>query len=1025
MNAPLSPQWLDALSLTQRGAPDFYRQGERIADVPHAAAMRLAMEEMGVSAIHCIQGVPTIAFAVMEEEDSNRIDRLHAGLWNQGLMSLLLVIVGERLLAYSLARKPVDPERRIGADKAAGRRLLETLTLLENALELRDLVSGVESGRLVRDRYAALLDADERVDGVLLGNLMASHHRLCEAGMAEGASQALLMQVMFVAYLEERGILTAEYFREATDATEIGGLRALLHSYDPSNLHRLFRPLHEHFNGDLFHSPCAFGPSDGVCTLTPEHMRILEDFIWGEIELDSGQRRFWSYQFRYIPVELVSAVYDRMLADDAKRKKADGAYYTPMFLADLVVDQVWGMLSPEQRHSPQILDPACGSGIFLVRLLDRLVEHRRAQSGKRLPWQSLKALAVRLHGWDRNALAVRIAVFSLYLAMLEQRQPREIRRLMAEGKLLPSLWGRSLRNQDFFSQTASREFDVVVGNPPWNSRKHKLEEAVAWCGQHGYPIPQEQSAWGFVWKAREHVRQDGIIAFLVPAMGFLHNDASVAARRRWLSDCRIERLINFADLRHLLFDGAKAACLLATYRPSRGESEEYRFDYWCPKGDLNIQTRRLLTVSHADMSRLSLTTALADVDIFKRRLWMGTQEARLHGYLASFRRLGAFISRYKEAKRGKVDLADRWIIGQGFSAAKSDREQEPGYARYCPLVAQVPFLDSSAFRPGVLPRIDSKPWNNTGLVHRERFSHGFIADHVLIPQGIGVDGRVRAAYDNQNICHFDSIQSVKFPRHETSKGKLLAAALNSRVIAWFLLHEAGAVGIEIPKVHEDELLLASFPEPDDLEDPEQSRRAMNEIVAIMDDLLARRDRLLDEDHWPETIRRLDELVFAYYGLNEEEIAIVEETFEEIIPAIQPNKGRRPRLWNDSSEVDQARYLRELESSLGRWMLPDTPLQAEVLAQSKDAAVVRIHLGEQAPPPRETDDWSALLDRLWGRLDRPVSRNLQIITDLRLFDGDDLYLFKPRKRRFWLRTTAMNDAAAIAGELCDPPEESAA
>lgn len=1022
MNAPLTQEWLEAFSLAERGAPDFFRLGDAIRDLPHAAAMRQALEEIGISAIHCIQGVPTIAFVVLEQEDEARIDRIHADLWNQGLMSLLLVIVGNKLLAYTLTRRPVEPERRVGLTQVSDQRLLDTLNLLEDALKLRDFVSGVESGRLFRDDYPQVLDAADRVDGVLLANLMASHRQLLQAGLDAESSQALLMQVMFIAYLEDRGVLAGDYFQEAAGQADITGLRPLLHARRPDLLRRLFLPLHEHFNGDLFHSPCAFGTEPAACALAPEHLGILEEFIWGEWEMDRKQKRFWTYHFRYIPVELISAVYDRMLAEAPGKKKAEGAFYTPMFLADLVVDQAWEFLDEKQRHAPEILDPACGSGVFLVRLFERVVEHRRAKNGGKLPWHSLIALVRRLHGWDKNPMAVRIAAFSLYLALLEQRDPREIRHLMAEGKMLPTLWGHNLQAADFFAQPGERLFDLVIGNPPWNSRAHKLLETSSWHVDRALPIPQEQSAWGFAWKAREHCQENGLIAFLLPAMGFLHNEKSAPALRIWLSETRIERLIHFGDLSFQLFDGPSSPTALALYRPARTDQSNYRFDYWTPKADFNSQSRRLLTISQIDRTRINLHEALANVDIFKHRLWMGGTEQQLFEYLSSFPRLSSLVALYSDAKNDNQD----WVIGQGFSKANSDRIGEPGYvAKECPELRELIFLDAtSEFRPWILPKLAKAPLGTAApLVHRRRFVDGFYAPHILVPQGIiRKEGRIRAALDDQDVCFYHSIQSIKYPHEEADTAKLLTAILNSRLASWFVWQIASALGVEIAKVHEKELLAIPFPAPEDMEDAQKAFAAINNIIAVMDELISRRDRLLDEDHWPETIRRLDELVYAYFGLNEDEITIIQETFDEIIPAIQPNKGKRPKLWNDSTDQDQTRYLRELEASLSKWMQAGTVLYARVLTSSADAAIVHVHLGEPPTENQHEEAWNAALTRIWKRLDRPISRNLQVITDLHLFDGDDLYLFKPRKRRFWLRTTAMNDAAAIAGELLRQPEE---
>src|SRR3546814_14265782 len=110
-------------------------------------------------------------------------------------------------------------------------------------------------------------------------------------------------------------------------------------------------------------------------------------------------------------IGLISAVYDRFLKEEAEKKSADGAFYTPMFLADIVVNQLWDELTDEQKIHGIYCDPACGSGIFLVRPFQRLVAHHcQLKKRRHATWTDLKAIANRLHGGDINSSAVRVAI---------------------------------------------------------------------------------------------------------------------------------------------------------------------------------------------------------------------------------------------------------------------------------------------------------------------------------------------------------------------------------------------------------------------------------------------------------------------------------------------------------------------------------------------------------------------------------------------------------------------------------------
>lgn len=436
VRSTLAPEWKDRLGLTRRRAPELYESAESVSDVPHAAAIRAALTEMGVSAVFCVQGVPTVAILEADQYDRARIIDLHGALWNQGLASLLLVIAENKLRAFSLARTPLsDP-----GDAFETRCLVDSLSLTTETLRFQNLIYGAESGRLWKD-FCEFFPQKERIDQVLLDNLNESHNLLQKAALAPDAAQALLIQAMFIAYLEDRDIVTPAYFG-AVSANRVESFSALLESGDVDLFRSFFRTLHADFNGDLFVAPCSFEPKDEAPEVTSDHLKILAVFRSGREEIaNSGQQRFWGYDFRYIPIELVSAVYDRFLGEREAERRANGAFYTPMFLADTVISQVWEMLPDSTRTTGNFLDPACGSGVFLVRSFQRMCENWRAKhKTQTISWKTLLSLLSQIHGWDLNSGAVRVAVFSLYVALLEEVSPRDIRKLITRGKLLPELW---------------------------------------------------------------------------------------------------------------------------------------------------------------------------------------------------------------------------------------------------------------------------------------------------------------------------------------------------------------------------------------------------------------------------------------------------------------------------------------------------------------------------------------------------------------------------------------------------------
>ncbi|WHZ38359.1 class I SAM-dependent DNA methyltransferase [Sagittula sp. MA-2] len=1016
MSDGLVAYWQEALSLDRRSAPEFYTSAAEISPGPHAEAIQFALTDLGLAAVFCIEGVPTVGFLNRPDVSVAQIDELHRILWNQGLMSLLLVLKEDELVAYSLVQRPFQ--------RAEGRqndpRMITTLSLLEDAIALRELIDSTESGRfwLENDEY---FDPDDRVDSVLLSNLLEAFRDMRGDLGGEGA-QALLMQTMFIAYLEDRKILKEAVFKDASDGS-CSSLADMLLADTPEHFEALFVWLKDAFNGNLFNAPCAFEMAETTPPkLAPRHLQALARFRHGREEMASGQLRLWGYDFRYMSIGLISAVYDRFLKEEAEKKSADGAFYTPMFLADVVVNQLWDDLTDKQRASGIFCDPACGSGIFLVRLFQRLVAHHcRIKDKRHASWNELKTIARRLHGGDINPSAVRVAAFSLYIALLEQSNPPDLPALLKAGKLLPSLYGDTLLPaSDFFALEDSPKFDAIVGNPPWKGRSGQVTTAQKWAKANGFPNPAKDIAWGFVWKALKVVKPDGLVAFLLPAMGVLHNTSREAqdARRRLLSDARVRRIVNLSDLCFQLFDGAQRPTAFVLYAPIKGEQAAYRFEYWVPKADLNLRLKRVMTLSRADRLRFRSDLVSEDPTLFKRRLWTRGPEETLLQYLRTIPALNNFIKEYQSIRKAKaeVDRTTDWVIGQGFKPAQEDRLDESGYrTTTAGIVTRFPFLRAGAFRSIALPKVETDPWP-TSTVHRSGFADGFIGPHILIPQGVERSiGRVRASYCEQDLIFQHSIQAIAFPEQEKRTAKVLTAVLNSSLAAWVFFHDTANLGADRAKVHQGELLKLPFDLAKNMPDPERAAAAEEEIIELIDREIAEADKLLAMEFDPRG--EIDRLVYEYYGLGEHEIALIEDTFRYIIPAMQPRRSAGlQKIWASSNYENRAGYAAAICEALSPCFRQ--PIQASLAARSADIAVLKLSIVPRVDEYREEvlPEVGQFLQSIQANLPIRLPGNVQVVPDLRFVIGSDMYLVKPMQLRHWLRSTALADAEQIAAEL---------
>ena len=242
------------------------------------------------------------------------------------------------------------------------------------------------------------------------------------------------------------------------------------------HLYRLFEELGNDFNGDLFGDDLKAEAR----LVSTTHIKYLDEFF-RSTDAATGQTSFWPYDFAVIPVETISAIYERFLKAPEQRR---GAFYTPRFLAELVLDMA--LTGTSSLLKRRYLDPSCGSGIFLVGIFNRLAEEwKQANPDAENDYRARelrRVLCENLCGIDINPTACRITTFSLCLAYLDHLSPRDIQELRLKGHKLPKLVHRGQQAQDndvegniwcgdFFSKNEEcpPDIDIVIGNPPWGS----------------------------------------------------------------------------------------------------------------------------------------------------------------------------------------------------------------------------------------------------------------------------------------------------------------------------------------------------------------------------------------------------------------------------------------------------------------------------------------------------------------------------------------------------------------------------
>ena len=1030
MSPARAASWQRDFGIENGAYPGFAASKDELAaEGLHSHGLRQAFELLELDGVFCSEQIPLVYFKEVNAIEHGHARRLHHSFWNHGTAPILVLVAPDRVHVYSGMARPQPADN----SNVNPRCLVDTLE--RAADELQNFLVAVESGAYFR-QHAASFDADNRVDMDLLTNLSNAREVLrgnLQQDIAQDRLDALLCRLVFACYLFDREVIGEQYLADLEIADcahlrDVLGIRPL--QFAKAALYKLFRRLGEHFNGDLFSDD--LGEEERI--VQEQHVQTLCEFFHGT-DVRTHQGRFWPYDFGYIPVETVSAIYEHFLKSDQDR---DGAFYTPRFLADIVLDTA--LEGTRELIGKKFLDPSCGSGIFLVGLFNRLAwewtqSHPNAPNEQRAEGL-IELLRDSVFGIDKSLVACRIAAFSLYLAYLDQLSPRDIQELQRNGPTLPHLIDeaggavpgsaarpRNIVCTDFFSEHLQlpENVDFVVGNPPWGSVKKEVP-AVRWCENAARVMPDRQIATAFVWKAPQHASAESTVCFVLPhGTLFNHGAKALEFQKAWFKAHRVERILNLTDLRFFLFRDAIHPAIVVRYRNVPPGNDHDRVEYWTPKVSWPTTKTDVVSVNPKDRTELPIDDVLKDLDtldapqVWNRHFWATPRDLRFLDRLMGLPRLRDHV----RAPR-RSDGSKRWVMAEGFQpVGPSDDESR---AKGLELPSRR-FIDarSAAIDLFLLPE-DCRVLPSSKIRVRQRSNSNtavFRTPHVLVTKGFK-----RIAFAGFDVSFRHAVRGIHGPPEDRNLLMFLACYLRSDLARYFTFHTSSNWGVYRPTVHVDEVLRVPLPLPDQLDDPKRGLRIVDEVCGIVDAAHREADEsILKRTNAVESASaRIEPLVSEYFGIYPSEKVLIADTIDVVVPSTQPRRHQQavPGLAVGTETQGEA-YTERLCATLNEWARTSgySVRGTFTISESLGVGVVlleKIRLVDcTEPSPRIGHDLPRVLRRIRDALATDAGSWMSP-REVMLFDGNRLYVLKPAARVHWTETAALNDADALAATL---------
>ena len=941
---------------------------------------------------------------------------LHRLAWNFSHSPTVITIEPALLRVWSCCEPP-NPDRPIDNYLVECLSVDNLRSVQTDDLELR-AAHALHWMNLISGNFFAnhpkRFNRDGRADQMLLGNLRYIREELGRQGLKDDdICHDLLARVIFVQFLFDRkdqdgnpALTEAILLRLQRDGM-LHNVHSSLHSVlaDYDDTYRLFDWLNAKFNGDLFPGKGdtpqerARGWTMEKTTVQPHHLSLLAGFIRGDLDMPAKQALLWpQYAFDVIPLEFISSIYETFVSDRASEA---GIFYTPSYLVDFILDRVLPWEGTD--WDLKILDPACGSGIFLVKSFQRLIHRwRQANPGKQVRAETLRRLLERnLFGVDKDAHAVRVACFSLYLAMCDEIEPRYYWTQVT----FPPMRDRRLVTSDFFSEDRdgfrtckdALSYDLVVGNAPFGANTI-TDTASTWAKSGGrqWTVPNNDIGGLFLAKSAELASEKATVALIQSANTLLFNLGGASRFREELFTTHtVTEVHNLSALRFDVFRRKKhttkksvapvCVVLLRRDEPAR----THVITYVCPKRLRTLVDDFTIVIEPQDRRPLTVQDVLADPSIWAKLMWGNPRDLQLIDKLTRFPSLDSLPDHETVVSRQGVNFGDRTRPAPDYEGKRMFNEKLVGLQERW-------LFDESVLSVETNVHVHSRESTNV-----KAFSYPQL---IVKHSWTRITGRFRAwlsrSADRAGVLCNQSFVSV-----HADAPVLEAAALshNSKVAVYFHFLTSGRFAAYIPKLAKRELLGLPIPVP--------SSGVLNGLRTFAD---------------------LDQRAFDLFGLTDAERVLIEDALDYTLPDFLGNgtsHGRESTSTADFRGEDAhlrnycTYFLRVLKAGFGN----DRPVSATVFrspTSNMPYRLVAVALGSDATDGIQVKNISS--SALLRELDR-VSRSVTARSDgdrpphfVRIYEVADgvptIFLLKPDQKRLWTRSMGLHDADEVALDL---------
>ncbi|MBQ6100690.1 MAG: N-6 DNA methylase [Bacteroidales bacterium] len=934
-----------------------------------------------LDAFFCFDNKPLILF--FNFENSNRKQELHKAIWNFNESPIAIIVENNAVEIFN--GFSIDENTKL-LHSIGGVEKLDDFTYFE-------LVTGK-----TWEKYQKDLSHKNRVDYKLLENIEAAQGLMMNLGLSQTLVNALIGKIIFYRYLIDRKVKLNYQGKERWDNRDLCECLANKDSFFAFVRH--LENKETGFNGDMF----RITPKD-YQHISQDALNVLIRLLESE-NLATGQRSLFDiYDFSILPIEFISNMYEKFIGVDKQNKES--AYYTPTFLVDYIIaETVEKHLSADDNYNCRILDPSCGSGIFLVESLRRIIEkYVKVKKIKNTNSESFreglkKLVCDNIFGIDKDYDAIQVAIFSIYLTLLDYQEPADIEKFK-----FPNLFGKNLICSDTFDvdnpelkdlEERKLQFDYIIGNPPWKRGGVKRGSCCEkYLKQRGLlnDVGNRELAQAFVLRSMDYTSPNTQCA-LVLVSKVLYNLDSKKFRSFILDHLYINQVLELAPVRKEVFnksnDPAVAPACVLFYKNANGESTDSNvINHIALKPSRFFTMFKVFSLTRNDIQEIQ-QDRLKKYDY----LW----KVLVYGSYLDF----VFIKRLKELPN--ISEIPGFIFPKhGIKAKDGDKKVDVSV-----LYDWHYTKPSNVYKYFVVN--DDEKWKQkeVGFARKKKGCNEIDIDMyrgpiLLVKKGTSSELTKTAAISYEDTIYNDTFAGIKISTtNQTPILRNILGLFNSTFFAYFNLLTFSSSGIEREQSFDEENV--KFPYCDgfdsEVETIEYLTRKFHEQTMV--------DHVL-KNQIDLQIASLESSILEKLNCSDTEKDLIDYAKQISIPLATKSRGYEKVFYeikpNDSLLLDYAqvyidRYAKSFNRN-GKRFMADIHYSEQMIGMFFKV-IDEKDFTEEIHVSRTDNNLLALATKLSSQR---ITDRLFVQKDIRGFEKEFFYIFKPNEKRLWHKAIA--------------------